>query len=507
MEKVKIKRSAVGWIATFLSIAVLLSTLSIGIYYLDKENRENRLRTENLYQECMYSLSESLSNIEINLSKILISNDNLETALMLNDTYYHSQEAMNALNLMPISPEDKAECDKFLNQLGDWCNSQVKALLKGGSSEAGDEQIIVTNTAVELIEEEPKDFKKLQNEEKNLKNDKKSQLDLNKKQEMPQKTSGKRQLKTFDEQCEELYIRARRLNASVKDVAAKIDGSYRMLHNISDGVLTDFDLNDTVMKNSTDVPEIIYDGPFSDSQSSKNFKALDDKEEISLEQAIEIVKEMFKDLGYRNIQLIGETSEPKAYSLIGNTNKPDKDLYVSISKKGGILLSASRPCDNTGKTQRLDQNKAIELAKKYAAMCGYKGLTPVWYNEADKYAVVNLTPEINGIIYYPDLVKVKVCMVTGDFYGIEAVGYCKSHHNRDLTVSIDKAQAQKAVSSKLKITGSRLAIIPKDMTERLCYEFAAKYKGLDYFVYIDANTGKQINIMRVINDEQGQMVM
>ncbi len=530
MERKRVKRTAAGWIAAFLSFVVLVTTLSIGIYYLDRENRQNRLRTENLYQESMYSMSESLSNIEVNLSKILVSNDNLETALMLNDTYHHSQAAITALNLLPVSAEDRAACDKFLNQLGDWCNSQVKALLGGGSNEAGDEQVIVANATGqneqdktsqknqdsfgENLDPNQQGFDQASQDGQNILPDsnqnEKNIDDLNmggNQQDMPQNSSGRMQLDNFDEQCEELYIRARRLNLSVKDAAARIDGSYRMLHNLSDGIMTDFDINDTILKNSTDVPELIYDGPFSDSQSLKRFKGLEGKEEISQDKAKEIAKEIFKEIGFRNITVLGETSEPPAYSLIGNTNKPDKDMYVSISKNGGVILSASLPCDNSGKTQRLEQDKAVELAQKYATMCGYEGLSPVWYNEIDKCAVVNLTPEVNGVIFYPDLVKVKVCLVTGDFAGIEAVGYCKSHYQREFSAEIDEMQASKAVSSKLNINGIRLAVVPKDMTERLCYEFAAQYKGLDYFVYVDAKTGKQINIMRVIDEEQGQMVM
>ena len=52
-----------------------------------------------------------------------------------------------------------------------------------------------------------------------------------------------------------------------------------------------------------------------------------------------------------------------------------------------------------------------------------------------------------------------------------------------------------------------LAVIPYKETERFCYEIYGSYKGLDYFVYIDAKSGEQADVLRVIDSEQGSMIM
>ena len=50
-------------------------------------------------------------------------------------------------------------------------------------------------------------------------------------------------------------------------------------------------------------------------------------------------------------------------------------------------------------------------------------------------------------------------------------------------------------------------MIPYKETERFCYEIYGSYKGLDYFVYIDAENGEQADVLRVIDSEQGSMIM
>ena len=40
-----------------------------------------------------------------------------------------------------------------------------------------------------------------------------------------------------------------------------------------------------------------------------------------------------------------------------------------------------------------------------------------------------------------------------------------------------------------------------------CYEVAGSYKGLDYFVYLSADDGREVNILRVVDDNQGRLTV
>ena len=123
-------------------------------------------------------------------------------------------------------------------------------------------------------------------------------------------------------------------------------------------------------------------------------------------------------------------------------------------------------------------------------------------------AYFNLAPVQNGIILYPDLVKVKIALDDGTLLGVEASGYCANNRERNLSALISKKTALSLVSKKLDIKSVRLAVIPDDAgREWLCYEVNGQYEDLDYFVYVDAINGCQRDILRVVNNDQGSLVM
>ena len=149
------------------------------------------------------------------------------------------------------------------------------------------------------------------------------------------------------------------------------------------------------------------------------------------------------------------------------------------------------------------EQKAVEYMQKL----GFENLKAVWYNPTDGAAVINLAPETDGIIYYTDLVKVKVGLPDGEINGFECSGYCEKNTFRTLSPAISESEARAKVSKKLTIKNVRLCVIPIGEKEKFCYEFAAEYNGLDYFVYIDAESGGEVNILRVVDNKQGSMTM
>ena len=55
---------------------------------------------------------------------------------------------------------------------------------------------------------------------------------------------------------------------------------------------------------------------------------------------------------------------------------------------------------------------------------------------------------------------------------------------------------------------ARLALVPIGLkSEKLCYEFSGEYDGSTYYVYIDANTGRQVEMFKVIESTEGTLLM
>ena len=59
------------------------------------------------------------------------------------------------------------------------------------------------------------------------------------------------------------------------------------------------------------------------------------------------------------------------------------------------------------------------------------------------------------------------------------------------------------LSPRLSPEAARLCLIPTDAGERLCYEFRGLYGGQVYLSYINAETGRQEDLLRVVEGETG----
>ena len=105
------------------------------------------------------------------------------------------------------------------------------------------------------------------------------------------------------------------------------------------------------------------------------------------------------------------------------------------------------------------------------------------------------------------MVKVKVASDNGGILGAETANYYLNHKDRELSApAIDKKTAAESISKKLVINNVRLALIPLDGGEVLCYEFYCDYDESLYFAYVDAATGEEVNILRVIDSGSGKLL-
>jgi len=136
-------------------------------------------------------------------------------------------------------------------------------------------------------------------------------------------------------------------------------------------------------------------------------------------------------------------------------------------------------------------------------------MTDTYYLKEDNTATINYAYTQDGIVIYPDLIKVKVALDNGEILGFEAKGYLSSHTDRNIPEpSISEEEARSKISSKIKVYSSGLAIIPTEYkTELFTYEFKGKLNDKDFIVYINANTGEEEDILMIINTPNGVLTM
>jgi spore germination protein len=108
--------------------------------------------------------------------------------------------------------------------------------------------------------------------------------------------------------------------------------------------------------------------------------------------------------------------------------------------------------------------------------------------------------EEDGVVYYPDEIRVKVCRTRGVVCGFDATKYLKNHKGRDeVNVKISLAEAYEKLYDKLSVESSRLTVVKTVRGERPAYEFLCTYDGETYLVFLDALNGEEISILNTKN--------
>ena len=123
--------------------------------------------------------------------------------------------------------------------------------------------------------------------------------------------------------------------------------------------------------------------------------------------------------------------------------------------------------------------------------------------------MINCAATQGDVILYSDLIKVWVDRQTLEVVGMDARNYLFSHVDRRLQApAISAHEAEARVSPQLEIQSKALALIPlTPETERLCYEFKCTLGGDSYILYIDAQDGSEAQVFRIIDSEDGTLVI
>ncbi len=247
-------------------------------------------------------------------------------------------------------------------------------------------------------------------------------------------------------------------------------------------------------------PEMIYDGPFSDALEGRTPVALTG-EEISPEEGEQIVKKYF---GAQDVTFAGEGKGD--ISTLNYTFRADGgEAFVQLGKMGGRVITFNMSSYDAPAVRQEAGATCQEAAIAYAEKLGFHDMRTVWSSSADGECVVNLAPVQDGVVLYPDLVKVKLSESDSRVIGFDATHYAFNHKPRELASPALTSQQAESRLSVPPVREGRLALIPMRGTkEALCFEFECESGGT-YFVYIDALTGKEANILYVIDSESQGM--
>ncbi len=414
--------------------------LCLFLSYLTTSNLYKK-QLENTYMKCFYEMVEGVDSLEVDTSKLVATTSLNTQRELLGGMYNTCGVLVNNINQMPISYNKLTEINKFVNTAGGYYYS---LLLKNYSgSPLDDSDYIQINTIHDRVKE--------------------IQYDL---------------------------------NNFVHGLGAK----YSIVDRVSFNNNSDFSAGLINTESAyTDVPSLIYDGPFSDSVLNKEIRGLGniDYSRDTVENNLHNVFTGF------SIYYLGETNGK--FLTYNFDVKGDIDLYVTVTKKGGLILGITS--FGGGGNKSLSINDGVNLAETFARDLGLLNMYMVWQQTVGNILYVNLAPIYNHVIYYPDLVKVKVDLSLGLVVGWEATNYATNHVDRNYSSSISMSTAEESISSQLNVIERNFAIIPdKYVGELSTYEFICTWDNYTYYIYIDSHTGEEVNIMRVINTSNGDLL-
>ena len=434
-------------------ICVLLIVVAILGAILYKKQREYRQASENSYNMAFYELVDYVQNVEAYLAKSLISTTPEHGAETLTNLWREANLAQSYLSMLPIESQELENTEKFLNQVSDYSYSLSRKNIYNES----------------LTQDDLKNLKDLHGYSVELEN-------------------------TLNQLSEDLNSGRLEWGELTKKGSTAFA---QQVDNVSKESFSNLE------ENFHEYSGLIYDGAFSEHLTSNEQKGLtgeDIDEDKAKQKAEEFIGKETSNLGY------SENATIPVYDF-SITKNGEETINISISKKGGhvVYMNTNRDVNS----EIISQEEANKKGKEYLNNKGFPNMKETYYLKQEGIVTINYAYEQNGVVVYPDLIKVKVALDNGEVLGIETTGYLNNHQERKTSnVKITKEQAKKALNKELNIESEGMAIIPTEWkTEILCYEFKGKVDDREFLVYINAENGREEDILVINNTPNGTLTM
>lgn len=453
------KRGIYGVIAAILVVAV---TTLASLLYIERMNYQNLLQGR--YQKELYDLIGNVQNLETDLSKVSVASSPQQVTLLYGEIWRQAASAADRVNSLPISHTAISQTSKFLSQVSDFAYSLVRNQSAGAKP----------------TDSQWKTVSALRNNAGYLRT----------------------QLFNLQQDLEDG-------NLSISEISYegnRVLGSSQK--NTLDGTFTSID------KQMEKYPTLIYDGPFSENVMNISPRVGSEPvitAELAKQKVINIFgKDKIAEIGSYSAKGGGRIGVYPFYVTLKGRDK-NTPINIDISKNGGHVIYMLDTRDVGPQT--IDVKKGIDIGLNYLENLGFSNMIPTFTQTTYNILVANYVyTQNNGdtnVVIYPDQVKVKIALDNGEVIGVEAEKYYTAHTSRNIPkASLSVSEARSKASTNLKITNTRLTIIPL-LSERevLCYEFVGRYDNSTFMAYINAVSGNEENILQIIDTPGGQLAM
>lgn len=448
MEKTNIEKRKNIYKWLFISFLLLLIAVSgILTYFLIRKNNKSESYVgalQNTYSRNFNELSSNLNEIDVNISKLLGQSTSKARQKTLLTIWRDCFACQTNLASLPIEHESIEGTMSYINKLGEYCYFLSSKLLNGQNLSTSDLETI-----------------------------------------------------------EKLSVYSNNLNHDISLLALNVsNGNFDVLNVKGNFVSDDFlAFLDDLQTSSVEVPSMIYDGPYSDGADEREIKGLAETE-CTQDEAQAYLAEIFKVDKNEVVFVSQTTAKFETYNFVVSNS-----AFAQVTKRGKFLLQFNK--ETADEEVSIDKDEAVQKAKDFLNYLGFNSVEENWINLNDKIYMINFATTDDGVTCYSDLIKIKLSG-GGDVCGFEATNYAYNHTERTAPENlISKSEAMEVVDSRLDILNVRLCIIPKEFAEEVyAYEFYCYYGDSIYYVYINATTGEEEEIFKVVHDEnEGELVI
>lgn len=283
---------------------------------------------------------------------------------------------------------------------------------------------------------------------------------------------------------------AQKLSAALTDTQARV--SVEGLPLLDD----DFD---SVAEEFSAMPSLLYDGPFSDHIAQQEPLGLSGTE-VSQEKARALAAE-FLHCDAASLDFSGEGGRQMPVYIFTREGE-----QVDITRQGGEIAYYKKENHGAG---TMTYEEALSAAKAALKARGFESMQESYYVISDGLCMVNFHSTQDGILCYPDLVKVTVELERGGMVELDCTGYLMNHRRRVLMKpGLSEEEAAQSLSPLLTVESAKLAVIPTPgQSDVLCWEFLCREGEQRVLSYINGDTGLEEQLYLLQEDEHGVLTV
>jgi spore germination protein len=422
---------------------------------------EYRLVAENNNRRALTDFASHIDQMETDMAKGNVAGSPTQKIFYLSQIASKSEAALKDFAQIPTNQTGLSYVGEFLTQSGDFARTLSQKVAGGGTISA--------------------------EEEKTLRDMHDRLVPVNQKVQNIMTKMDTENLAWIDPAPS---IRQRLGLGGAQIAEAAADGSEAPPKSVSSGL---DQLNASLQK----LPPFSYTGEYATRVVPKPLGLPAGK--VTRDQAQGAARDFLNKVGYGDItpEFVGESQE-----ALGGYMWKYKAVELEISRQGGVVTSYRDQRSIEPKTLSIEE--AQNKAKQILQGLGWQ-LVLTSSEDYGSYVQFDAVAEKDGVRIYPDKVRLMIALDNGQLIGLDAAPYYAYHHSRAFPAKITLNQALGKLRPNFQVLESRLAVIAKSGNQEVyCYEFRGRYQGEEYLIYLNASTGVEEKIQRIIKTPRGE---